>query len=162
MSAPDRVLGREARRLVLVDLENVAGGSLRTLEAAGWARQVVETALVVAPSEQVIIGVSSIDGLFHAKTSWPRARVVLGFGRDGADHALLDVLHDEGVAERFGHISIVSGDGIFAQAAAQLGGQGLVVTAAGWRDHMSARLCLAVNHTLLLDERVRNHVGASA
>ena len=112
MSAPDRALGREARRLVLVDLENVAGGSLRTLEAAVWAMQVVETALVVAPREQVIIGVSSIDGLFHAQTSWPRARVVLGFGRDGADHALLDVLRDEGVAERFGHISIVSGDGV--------------------------------------------------
>ena len=160
MSAPEPT--RQARRLVLVDLENVAGGSLRTQEAARRARQVVETALQVGAGEQVIIGVSSIDGLFHAKATWPRARVVLGFGRDGAEHALLNILRDEGVAERFGHISIVSGDGIFAETAARLGGQGLVITAAAWRDHLSARLRLAAHHTLLLDERVGSNVGASA
>ena len=71
----------------------------------------------------MIVGVSSIDGLFHAKNSWPQARVVLGVGRDGADHALLDVLDHEDVGARFSRVVIVSGDGIFANAAAELARQ---------------------------------------
>ena len=80
---------------MVVDMENITGGGLRTTAAAAWARRIVETAVAVVPGEQVVVGVSSIDGLFHAKKSWPQARVVLGLGRDGADHALLDVLDHE-------------------------------------------------------------------
>lgn len=162
MSASDRALGREGRRLLLVDLENVGGGSLRTPAMAAWATRVVTEALAVVAGEQVIVGVSSIDGLFHARRSWPHARVVLGWGRDGADHALLEVLHNERVAERFGRVTIVSGDGIFADTAAALGHQGVAVTGAGWREGMSARLRLSVQRTVLLDDRFVGELAVAA
>lgn len=154
--------GREGRRLVLVDIENIAGGSLKTPGAASWSRRVVEKALAVAPDEHVIVGVSSISGLFHAKNAWPQARVIPRFGRDGADLALLDVLYDEGVAVRFDRVSIVSGDGIFADIAARLGQNGVAVTAASWRRCMSPRLRLAVTETVLLDEPHFSEFGVTA
>ena len=151
MSGRGHRVGRELRRLMLVDIENIAGGGLRTPAAAAWSRRAVEAALAVVPGEQVIVGVSSIDGLFHAKNSWPQARVVLGLGRDGADHALLDVLDHEDVGARFSSVVIVSGDGIFADAAAELSRQGVTVTAVGWEMCMAARLRLAAGRTVLLD-----------
>ncbi|MEO6470258.1 MAG: hypothetical protein ABIR57_00435 [Aeromicrobium sp.] len=162
MSALARGFRREARRLVMVDLENVAGGGLRTTAAAAWARRVVEEAATVVPGEQVIVGVSSKDGLFHAKKAWPQARVVLELGRDGADHALLDVLDSEAVGERFGRVSIVSGDGIFAEAAAELGTQGVTVTVLGWRRCMASRLRLAAGVVAFLDDRRSSEGGVAA
>ena len=145
-----------------VDLENVAGGALRTAAAAEWARRVVEDAVTVLPGEQVVVGVGTFDGLFHAKKAWPQARVVLTCGRDGADRALLDVLCNESVGERFGRVSIVSGDGIFAEAAAELGTQGVTVTAFGWRRCMAARLRLAAGGVVLLNDRRSSEGGVAA
>lgn len=157
-----RRVGREMRRLVLVDIENVAGGGLRTAAAAAWARGVVDAAIPAAPGEHVIVGVSSVDGLFHAKNSWPQARVVLGLGRDGADHALLEVLDHENVGARFSNVVIASGDGIFAEAAAELARQGVTVTAFGWRRGMASRLRLAASDVAFLDDRHANEVGVAA
>jgi len=162
VSAQGAGSGDEARRLVIVDVENVAGGAIQTTAAAAWARRVVEEAATVVPGEQVIVGVSSVDGLFHASKAWPQARVVLGFGPDGADHALLEVLRDESVGERFGRVSIVSGDGIFAEAAAALGSQGVTVTAFAWGACMSSRLRLAARRVVLLDDRHSSQVGVTA
>lgn len=153
---------RDERRLVLVDVENVAGGALRTAAAAEWARRVVEDAVMVLPGEQVVVGVGTFDGLFHAKKAWPQARVVLMCGRDGADRALLEVLCNESVGERFGRVSIVSGDGIFAEAAAELGTQGVTVTAFGWRRCMALRLRLATGRVVLLDDRRSSEGGVAA
>ena len=153
---------RDERRLVLVDVENVAGGALRTAAAAEWARRVVEDAVIVLPGEQVVIGVGTFDGVFHAKRAWPQARVVLMPGRDGADRALLDVLCSESVGERFGRVSIVSGDGIFAEAAAELGTQGVTVTAFGWRRCMASRLRLAAGGVAFLDDRRSSEGGVAA
>lgn len=153
---------REGRRLVLVDIENVVGGALRTAAAAAWSQRVVASALSLAPGEHVIVGVSSVDGLFHAKRSWPQARIVVELGCDGADRALLDVLCNERVADRFDRVSIVSGDGTFAEEAARLGQKGVAVTAAGWRMCMAPRLRLAAHQTLLLDEVGANRFGVTA
>lgn len=162
MNAAESATRRQGRRLLVVDVENVARGGLRTAAAAAGAKQLVDQALAVLPGEQVIVGVSSVDGLFYAAKAWPQARVVLGFGPDGADHALLDVLHNESVGERFDRVSIVSGDGIFAEAAAALARQAVSVTAVGWRVGISARLRLAAARVELLDDHHPSGVGFAA
>lgn len=153
---------RGPRRLVIVDVENVAGGALRTPAMATWARRVVDRAASVAPGEQVIVGVGTKDGLFHAKRAWPKARVVVRLGQDGADRALLEVLGSESVADRFGALSIVSGDGIFAEAASALSGQGVDVTAFGWSEGMSKRLRLAAERVIYLDDLQAREVVVAA
>ena len=162
MNAPRCRYRRNERRSVAVDVENVAGGALRTAAAAEWARRVVEDAVIVLPGEQVVVGVGTFDGLFHAKDAWPRARVILRCGRDGADRALLEVLCNESVGERFGRVSIVAGDGIFAEAAVELGTQGVAVTVFGWRRCMATRLRLAAGGVALLDDRHSSEGGVAA
>lgn len=153
---------RRGRRLLLVDVENVVRGGVRTAVAAAGAKRLVDQALAVVPGEQVIVGVSSVDGLFHAAKAWPQARLVVRFGPDGADHALLDVLHNESVGERFDRVSIVSGDGIFADAASALARQAVSVTAVGWRGGIAARLRLAAARVEFLDDHHPSDVGFAA
>jgi hypothetical protein len=82
----------------------------------------------------------------------PSARHILGRGISGADRALVDVLHQEHVAERFVEVVIVSGDGIFADVAAELGQQGVVVTVVARQGSLSARLRLAATRIVLLPD----------
>src|SRR5437870_5832613 len=117
----------QGRRLLVVDIENVAGGAVVTKAMAEWARNVVESALNVVNGEQVVIGTSHL-GLFNAKSAWPCARMKVRSGQDGADIELLDVLATEDLARRFDEVVVVSGDGIFADAVARLGGSGVQVT----------------------------------
>jgi hypothetical protein len=80
----------------------------------------------------------------------PTARHLWRSGRDGADLALLDVLENERVDERFERVTICSGDGIFTDAAARLAGVGVDVTAVSLPGHLATRLELAARHVALL------------
>lgn len=120
------------------------------------ARTVVESALNVLDGEQVVIGTSHV-GLFNAKAAWPCALIRFRSGEDGADLELLDVLATEDLAERFDEVVVVSGDGIFADVVAGLGGDGVQVTVASWASSLSARLRLAAGRTLLLDDWAGHH-----
>lgn len=151
----------QGRRLVVVDIENVVGGALVTQAMAEWARTVVEDALDVREGEQVVIGTSHL-GLFNAKTAWPCARVKVRAGDDGADLELVDVLTYERIAERFDEVILVSGDHIFAEAVAVLGGSGVMVTVASWAESLSARLRLTAARTVYLDHRARSHTYEEA
>ncbi len=146
----------QGRRLVAVDIENVAGGAVVTRAIAEWARTTVESALNVVEGEQVVIGTSHV-GLFNAKGAWPCARVRVRSGENGADIELLDVLTTEHVAERFDEVVVVSGDGIFADVVARLGGWGVEVTVASWSASLSTRLHLAAGRTVLLDDWASHH-----
>lgn len=139
------------RRLVLVDIENVVGGAAVTPAMAAWARTVIESALLGTHDEQVVIGTSHC-GLFNVKDAWPCARVEVRSGPDGADLELLEVLTTEHLASRFDEVVLVSGDGIFAEAVADLGRSGVHVVVAAWADGLSTRLRLAANQTLALDD----------
>jgi NYN domain len=139
------------RRLLVVDIENVAGGAVMTEASAAWARDVVVSALAVLDGEQVVIGTSHI-GLFHISSVWPGARLKVRSGPNGADLELLEVLTDERVEERFDEVTLVSGDGIFAEAIARLGAAGVNVTVASWAESLSARLCLAARRTVYLND----------
>lgn len=143
----------KGRRLVVVDLENVAGGALVTKAMAEWARAVVEATLHVADGEQVVVGTSHI-GMFNARDAWPGARLKIRSGQNGADLELLDVLETEHVEERFDEILLASGDGVFTDVVAHLGRCGVKVTVAAWPTSMSARLRLAAGCIVYLDGKM--------
>ncbi len=156
VALPQKKRALAGRRLVLVDIENVAGGAVVTKAMADWARVVVESSLDVKVGEQVVIGTSHI-GLFNSKAAWPCARIKVRSGGDGADLELLDVLTTEGIEERFDEVIVVSGDHIFVDAIASLGRSGVKVTVASWAQSLSSRLRLAAAHTVHLDDLVGQH-----
>ena len=71
-------------------------------------------------------------------------------GPDGADLALLDVLENERVDERFERVTICSGDGIFVPSAAWLAGADVDVTVVSLPGHLATRLQFAARNVTLL------------
>ena len=88
---------------------------------------------------------------------WRRARYVVRSGPDGADLALIDVIREERVNERFRHVVIGSGDGIFADVASLLGLAGVQVTAVSRPESLSSKLRLAARGHVLLPSLTIEH-----
>ena len=147
------------RRLVVVDLENVVGGVVMRVEQASSARLCISKAIQLAPDEQVVIGTCH-TGLLASGLGWPTARLVVRSGENGADLALLEVLQDERIADRFDKVTLVSGDGIFADAVAALGKSGVAVTAVSRPEACSRRLRMAAARSVFLD--TQNLLGGAA
>ena len=82
--------------------------------------------------------------------AFPTARHLWRSGQNGADLALLGVLENERVDERFERVTICSGDGIFAASAATLAGADVEVTAVSLEGHLAARLQFAARHMVFL------------
>lgn len=140
---------KAGRQLILIDIENLTGTPSPTsheVEAAkAGLRQVVpgfdDAQHIVACSHHAAPAVAfAFRGARHLWRSGP----------DGADLALLDVLENERVAERFERVTISSGDGIFTMSAAWLAGAGVDLTVVALPGHLSARLQLAASHVTLL------------
>lgn len=142
-----------SRRLIALDIENINGGSVIDVTDATAAWADVESAIGIGSAEHVVVGVGP-SSLLSAGLSRPSARFVMGRGVDGADHALLDVLLGEEIPGRFDEVVIVSGDGIFSDAAAQLAGEGVAVTVVARDGHLSRRLRLAAGSVVVMPERV--------
>ena len=119
-------------------------------EQAVAARRSIQQAASLDGSEHVVIGTSHV-GAVSTGLGWPGPRLVVRSGENGADLALLDVLIEERVAERFDEVVVVSGDGIFTEAVASLGAAGLDVTVVAPSGHISKRLRLASRRTVLIN-----------
>jgi hypothetical protein len=139
-----------ARRLHLVDIENLAGASLPSLSQVRQAQGLYAGCLAFGAMDQVEVASSHLT-LVNAALGWPRAHYRIRSGPDGADLALLDVLQHENVAKRFTHVAIGSGDHLFAEAAAHLAAQGVWVTVVSRRRSLSPRLALAASEVIFLD-----------
>jgi hypothetical protein len=87
-------------------------------------------------------------------TGWLGPRRVLDprSGPDGADHALLDVLSGENIVDRFPHVVLVSGDGIFSEPIAEIGREGVRTTIVARRRSLSRRLRMAAHEVLYLPD----------
>jgi len=129
------------RRLIAVDIENVIGGTVRPAQAR-QARSEITTVLGSRDTDQLVIGVSPCN-LLSCWTVWPGPRYVVRSGKDGADLALLEVLTDENIEARFDEVVLISGDGIFTDAAADLGSHGVRVTVLANPGRLSTDLWLA-------------------
>lgn len=139
------------RRYVAMDIENINGGAVHHMQRAVSACEEVAAAINLLDDEQVVVGVGP-SSLLASGAGHPGARMVMGRGIDGADHALIDVLRGEHVAQRFGAVVIASGDGIFADVAAELAAAGVAVTVVAREGHLSARLRLAAKQVVLLPD----------
>ena len=139
-----------ARRLHLVDIENLSGAAIPSLGLIREVRGLYAGRLAFGAVDQVVIASSHLT-LLNAALGWPHARYRVRSGPDGADLELLDVLWHENVAARFTHVTIGSGDGAFARAAASLGAAGVRVTVVSRRRSLSARLALAAHEVIFLD-----------
>lgn len=147
---PQRKRSLRGRRLVVVDIENVVGGAVLSIEQAVGAHAVIEKVAELSGCEHVVIGTSHV-GVVSTGLGWRGPRLVVRSGEDGADLALLEVLTEERVDERFDEVVLVSGDGIFAAAIAALAAEGLDVTVFAPAGHCSKRLRLAAQRTILFD-----------
>jgi hypothetical protein len=139
-----------ARRLHLVDIENLAGNSLPSLSQVRQALHLYADCLAFGAMDQVEVASSHLT-LLNAALGWPHARYRVRSGPDGADLALLDVLRHENVARRFTHVAIGSGDHLFAEQAAHLAAQGVWVTVVTRQRSLSSRLALAAREVIFLD-----------
>ena len=104
-----------ARRLHLIDIENLAGDPRPGLTQVRHAQRLYADCLAFGAMDQVEIASSHLT-LVNAALGWPHAHYRVRSGPDGADLALLDVLRNENVANRFTHVAIGSGDHLFAEA----------------------------------------------
>lgn len=152
---------KPGRHLILIDIENLAATASPTRE---------EVDAVVAGLREVVPGFDDDQKIVacshHAAPivafSFLRVRHLWRSGANGADLALLGVLHDERVDERFERVTICSGDGIFATCAAWLAGAGVEVAAVALPGHLAARLELAARHVSLLPAHLEAAVGSAS
>ena len=159
-----RLAGRRdypPRRLHLIDVENLAGNP--TPDAAQARNLLARYLLLVGVGtwDQVVIASSHL-ALKKTGCWWPGARYLVRSGPDGADLALLDLARHERIAERFPQITIASGDGIFAQAAASLETTGSRVNAVSRRAARSRQLALAVGWKVTYIDPPGTHAPPSA
>ena len=138
------------RGLHLIDIENLAGASMPSLSQVREVQGLYAGHLALGALDQVVLASSHLT-LLNAALGWPHARYRVRSGPDGADLELLDVLLCENIAVRFTHVTIGSGDGAFALAAATLAAAGVWVTAVSLRRSLSPRLALAAREVVYLD-----------
>jgi hypothetical protein len=114
------------RRIVLIDVENANGGPVQTPAEAQWVHRVLTRTIGLQNGDQVVLACNrdrtSIFNIFFAWGESPR--IVTGYGRSGADKALISVMHED-LPGRFAELVLVSGDKIFAKHVAALAARGL-------------------------------------
>lgn len=148
------------RRLVLVDIENVAHGAVLAEEQAVEARRAVQEVIPLLDGDQIIIGTSHV-GVLATGFGWPGTRLVVRSGDNGADLALLEVIAEECIAERFDEVVLISGDGIFTEAVSALGARGVSVTVVAHPGGCSRRLRMAAAQTVFFTHQADRVSGAA-
>jgi hypothetical protein len=117
----------KGRTFHLIDVENLCGGTAGTDEVL--VSEVLDRyrrTIAVGPDDLVILG-SGPTLAPAAKAAWPAARLVVGRGIDGADHALLDAADVSYLANRFDRVVIGSGDHVFVDLIIGLRARGTAV-----------------------------------
>ena len=137
------------RCLHLIDIENLTGSSSPTSEEVVDVRDRYLEQFF--QEGDLVIMAASHHAMRRAAFAWPDARKMQRSGRDGADLALIDVLVNEGVSEKFNTVMIGSGDGIFADVCTWLGMSSVMTIAVSNSRSISMKLRLAADKTIYLD-----------
>lgn len=138
---------KKARRLHLIDLENLVGCPRPTDFEVSECRDRYSDLVGTDGPDQVIIACNH-GALLSVGCGWPHARHLVRSGPDGADLALLDVIDGERIEERFDEVVIGSGDGIFAMSVVSLQRHGVPVTVVASPGSLSNRLRLAATRVV--------------
>lgn len=145
------VVDEPLRSLHVIDIENLMEGPRFSPSSVARVKARYQALTPASPGDHLVIA-SSHFAAPSAWFAWPEGRRLIQSGPDGADLALLNVLAAERVAERFGRVVVASGDGIFADAAARLQGNGCNVTVIARRPSaLSRRLRIAVREVRFID-----------
>lgn len=140
------------RRIVLIDIENIARGWIRMAQQVRDAQYVLTEVAALDFDVDHIVVASGRASAEIAGFEWSgQRRFVFRPGIDGADLELLAILETERIADRFTDVLLVSGDAIFTDAVAALGAQGVTVTVASRPESLSRRLRMAASHTIELN-----------
>lgn len=129
------------RRIVLIDVENFNGGPVKTTTQAQWCRKMIDN--WIKPEEgDIVVLAADVNTVTNVHAGWPAHRILPGYGHNGADLKLLEVM-DEDLATRFSEMVLVSGDRIFAEKVSWLAGQGLPTTVFAHQTGLAKRLAFA-------------------
>lgn len=138
------------RTLHLVDVENLMGGPLAGPQALNAALAGYERTAVVGPGDHVVAAINPALVL-DVFERWPHARLLLGWGVDGADSALLASVADvEWIASRYDRLVVGSGDGIFGPAVAAYRQSGLCVEVVSRARSLSMALAVLASRVAIL------------
>lgn len=141
-----------SRKLVLVDFENVLFGQHESTDLSVLSQRSKEVhALVCArrSQDQFLVGCNP-ELVFAARSVFPRAKIVVGKGVDGADQALLNAFDLDVAFRRFSEVCIVSGDHAFADLAYKVRQAGLDLSVLAPKFGLSTDLRLQATSTTLL------------
>jgi hypothetical protein len=138
-----------ARHIVVIDIENIAGGSSPSAFEIEQCKEELRQVLPDFDRTQIIVASSHHAGS-EVMFAFPSALRRLNSGPDGADLALLEELEDLRVMCRYRSVTVCSGDGIFADAVAALAHIGVEVTVIAREGSLSARLELAAQRVVVL------------
>lgn len=146
------------RTFVIVDLENVCGGSVHV---PGRHTEVLEAVRSLSGASECLIVYSTGPQALHLAPDllwkWNCARYVPGRGIDGADNALIEVLRAEPVATRSSRVLLFSGDHAFTRTVADLSAKNIHTTVVSRPQSISRELAAAADQLCLLP----NFVGSS-
>lgn len=146
------ITAQTIRTLHVLDLENLASGvdksAVEFLDVVDRYRSVVR--IDTNDLIEVAVDASAWGRVaFALPRSW---RVRFGYGRDGADRALLHAIDPRVAARCFDRIVIGSGDGAFVALAEGLTGAGRRVDVVSRPASLSRRLARAATVVVLLPE----------
>jgi hypothetical protein len=138
------------RALHVVDIENLAGAAVPTLDRVSQVQGQYLASLRFGTDDQVVLAANHL-ALLNAGLGWPHARYRVRSGKDGADLELIDVLEHENVAARFTHVVIGSGDGGFSESAASLAARGIRITVVSRWGSLAYELAKVAGDVIYLD-----------
>lgn len=121
------------RVFCVVDLENLAQGSLNVSDLSRNIHQVVSTVLQTFETHMTVVATGPLVLAQYPEVlwDWTGCRFLTGKGLDGADKELAQVINSEPAAAASSHILIWSGDGFFAEVTASLRSDGCAVSVFG-------------------------------
>jgi hypothetical protein len=154
-----RIAHKAGRQLVLIDIENLTGTPSPTCEDVEMTKAALRLVVPGFDDAQQIVACSH-HAAPTAAFAFQGARHLWRSGPNGADLALLDVLENERVDERFERVTICSGDGIFAASVAWLAAADVAITVTSLPGHLAARLELAARYVTLLPSETPDVVAA--
>ena len=133
------------RAFSVVDLENLCGGSHKVgtygRMTRNWVSRITKMMGYCRPATQVVAaGINALDQDRHLPTYWHGSEFLTGYGMDGADRQLLDVLRTDQRIGKCDELLLFSGDHCFTEQVSRLRQRGITVTAISWNGSMSFEL----------------------
>jgi hypothetical protein len=138
------------RKVAFIDIENLCGTSSPTQLECEEVR--VFCTERIGLDRTMVVGACSHYAARHASFAWPTARWLWRSGRDGADTALLDEIRDLRNSQRFSHVIIGSGDGIFAEVVTELAAGNTRVTVVSRRRSLSRSLVRSAAELIVYED----------